>query len=122
MTQPCPRQTNEATLSIQREHVSHWRADGTCSYCGSVSPERLFAAIEAGMVLEPTDKDYKVYLRTESGDGQEQKFYFQHLSVEERHRFIGLMNEKRLKLGLPGHFYVLPFFVQREARPSREKA
>lgn len=41
------------------------------------------------------------------------KFYFQHLSRAERERFINLMNSKTLKLALPGHFYVLPFFAGR---------
>lgn len=33
-----------------------------CSYCGSISPDELFAAIEAGAKLGPTDKSYKVYV------------------------------------------------------------
>lgn len=62
--QPCPRQTHEATMEVQRQHQSHWRDDdGTCSYCGSISPEQLFAAIAAGAELGPTDKNYKVYVR-----------------------------------------------------------
>jgi len=42
-----------------------WRdRDGhqVCSYCGSLSPDELFAAIEAGCELDPTDKNYKVYV------------------------------------------------------------
>lgn len=49
-------------MAVQREHQSHWTEDGTCSYCGSLSPEQLFAAIEAGCELGPTDKNYKVYV------------------------------------------------------------
>lgn len=38
------------------------------------------------------------------------KFYFQHLSAEQRTKFIEIYNAKRMKIGYPGHFYVLPFF------------
>jgi hypothetical protein len=41
------------------------------------------------------------------------KFYFQHLSNEQRTRFIALANEKKLKFEGDYGFYVLPFFCQR---------
>jgi hypothetical protein len=57
--QPCPRQVHEATLPSQRTHASHWRDDGTCSYCGSLHPEALLGAIEGGTaLLGGTDKNY----------------------------------------------------------------
>lgn len=35
----------------------------TCSYCGSIHPDDLFAALDAGTAtLGPTDKNYKVYV------------------------------------------------------------
>lgn len=165
--QPCPRGV-EATMGVQLEHLktSHWREkDGTCSYCGSLSPAQLFEAIELGYELGPTDKDYKVYVtrpdpnagkaridsvanfeKVEPGwlmvtaenlkdlpptDGwsdlvgrwvhigstsamRQDKFYFQHLSVDERKRFVELLNAKKLNIGYPGRFYVLPFFCVRE--------
>lgn len=40
------------------------------------------------------------------------KFYFQHLSEEQRGRFIELYNDKRLNIGYPGYFYNLPFFCK----------
>lgn len=39
------------------------------------------------------------------------KFYFEHLSIEQRERFVKLLNEKKLALNYPGYFYALPFFV-----------
>jgi hypothetical protein len=39
-----------------------------------------------------------------------EKFYFRHLSNDQRQRFVELLNAKRVKIGYPGHFYVLPFF------------
>lgn len=41
------------------------------------------------------------------------KFYFQHLSEEGKTEFTRLLNECRVKLGAPGYFYVLPFFLRR---------
>ena len=39
------------------------------------------------------------------------KFYFQHLSEDQMKRFIDLLNDKKIKIGYPGYFYVRPFFV-----------
>lgn len=89
-----------------------WRDDNTCSYCGSLSGDALMARLEAGNVkLRPTDKDYKVYI--DSG-----KFYFQHLSPEQRKRFIELYNAGQILLDVPGHFYVTPFFCRMADSPS----
>lgn len=46
------------------------------------------------------------------GPTKHAKFYFQHMSKEGRQRFVALLNAKKLKIGYPGHFYVLPFFVR----------
>lgn len=82
-----------------------WRADGGCSYCGSISGDEFMRRAEAGDPLIPTDKSYKVYV------GDHTKFYFQHLSDEQRQRFVELYNQRQLKV-LDGGFYVLPFFMQ----------
>ena len=110
--QPCPRQTNEATMQTQLDHKSHWESNGTCSYCGSLSPDQLFKAIEDGCEIGPTDKDYKVYLEGEGSPkvGGACKFYFQHLDGEEQIRFVNLFNLKKIQIGYPGYFYKLPFF------------
>jgi len=155
-------------MGVQFKYLetSHWTEDGTCSYCGSISPDALFAAIAAGCELGPTDKDYKVYvdlvepnpdelrvtsaitfdvsderrqkegwlppdqeLLTRDGWGGDYKwmqlskrgpkkfgkFHFQHLSIDERKRFIDLLNAKAIKVGYPGHFYRLPFFAVKGA-------
>jgi hypothetical protein len=57
----CPQQRG-AVLKTQREHKTHLRPDGTCSYCGSITEEAFFAAVEAGLQVTPTDKSYKVYV------------------------------------------------------------
>ena len=102
----------------------YWRFDGTCNYCGSLSPEQLFQAIEDECEIGPTDKDYKVYVEGEKapkvrGAG---KFYFQHLSETEQRKFIALLNLKKINFGHPGHFYVKPFFIAAIATHSKEDA
>lgn len=45
------------------------------------------------------------------------KFYFQHLDEDQSRRFVDLYNERtddgkrRMQVGYPGRFYVLPFFM-----------
>lgn len=124
-----------------------WFDDNTCSYCGSFNPDEFMRRLEAGDVeLEPTDKSYKVYVRNAGGEGfkhtyrdcrdaqcsgpdtcthwvttrdrERTKFYFQHLSIDQRKRFVDLMNAGSLKLAYPGRFYVMPFFCTRAGAAS----
>lgn len=90
-----------------------WRDDGTCSYCGSMRPERFFECVAAGAEITPTDKDYKAYVALPSPQsGREGKFYFYHLDDAGMRRFVELLNAGGMKLAFPGHFYVPPFFVR----------
>ncbi len=57
----CPRQC-EAPMFAHAGKASFWRHDGTCWHCGSLSPDRFFAAIEEGRAVGPTDKTYKAYI------------------------------------------------------------
>jgi hypothetical protein len=50
----------------------------------------------------------------------ETKFYFPHLSDEQRTRFIELFNEKRIKFSGGYGFYVMPFFCR--AAPATQKS
>ncbi len=100
----CPRRS-EAPYQITEPPDSWDNQDGTCSYCGSISPAEMFRRVEAGVKVEPTDKNYKIYI------GQN-KFYLQHLTVEERHKFIKLYNDKVMQMAYPGYFYRLPFFMK----------
>ena len=105
----CPRRDELGGAGVFKlPDEDRWRDDGTCSYCGSISPEAFFEAIERGTELGPTDKNYKVYV----GVTEHQKFYFQHLSQDERTRFVDLFNAGTLKIGYPGRFYVVPFFMR----------
>jgi hypothetical protein len=104
----------------------------SCSFCGSLHPDTFMAWMEAGGEVTPTDKSYKAYIKcplpnprygevtegeTEGGSkftqvyGSEAKFYFQHLSDDQKRRFVGLYNDRTMKVGYPGHFYQSPFFM-----------
>lgn len=112
MMLPCPRRIEGPDIAGSDPSKDAWRPDDTCSFCGSVNPDVLMARIEAGTVqLGPTDKRYKIYVENEGGDPIGTKFYFQHFSEDQRRRFVDLHNERRLHIGHPGHFYVLPFFM-----------
>lgn len=88
--------------------------------CGSTTHERPgYEPLSAAKYLEAVaegacrPQDYKVGDYVLWGDEPpktHEKFYFQHLSEEQKKRFIELLNAKKLKIRDPGHFYKLPFF------------
>lgn len=78
-----------------------------CSYCGSIDPDSFLIRIKAGEELGITDKSYKAYLPGATMT----KFYFQHLSKDQRTEFIRMLNAKEVTFGWPGHFTVLPYFI-----------
>ena len=108
----CPRREehgNTAVFNFPKD--DEWGDDGTCSFCGSLSPDQFFAAVEAGAEVQPTTKSYKVYL---GGDHAPKihgmpKLYFQHLNEDEKKRFIDLYNGD---MNLAGRFSVRPYFCQ----------
>ena len=104
----CPRR-GESAGPFKLPEEDAWGEGKTCSYCGSLDPDVFLDRARKGEELGPTDKDYKVYV----GKTDNEKFYFQHLGREQRVEFVRLMNEKKLNIGYPGHFYVLPFFVRK---------
>ena len=130
----CARLGCESTV----EHLPGYIDDGACSVCGSLNADTFMARLEAGdVVLCPTDKNYKVYIHNKGGspfkqtygskdkdgnhiwvcrDTDHSKFYFQHLSEEQKNRFVELLNEKKLHLDHPGYFYQTPFFVTYEGK------
>jgi hypothetical protein len=107
-THVCPRGEESPHGPIREMSLkAHYRG-GRCSYCGSMSEDDFFSAVDAGAEIGPTDKSYKVYV---TGAGHSHaKFYFQHLSDSGRDKFIDAVNAKRMKFGFPGHLYVMPFF------------
>lgn len=116
--QTCPRRNHEIGPWEAGENLDTWdireqmhnglRARH-CSFCGSLHPDDFMQAARDGVELGPTDKSYKVYVNKPNGGS---KFYFQHLSPEQRAEFVELLNAKKLSIGYPGHFYSPPFFVR----------
>jgi len=108
-THSCGRRYDSFIANKQFPGPDTYRADGTCSYCGSVSGDWFMGRLEAGTIsVTPTDKSYKVYI-SNHGDSEPFtgiKFYFQHLTVEQQDRFIELVNAKKIHLKEPGYFYV----------------
>lgn len=103
----CPRRRENPQIAATMPGKDWWdKRDKTCSYCGSVSVEELFEAINSGIELVPTNKNYKVYI----GPAR-RTFYFPHLSKEQQDLFINTVNMKLVKIAHPGHFYVLPYFM-----------
>lgn len=105
----CGRRYDAFSVGRGVKHADFWINDSlmgiTCCYCGSISPEEFFKLVQEGKEVTPTDKGYKAYI-----DG-DKKFYFQHLTLEDRQTFIDLYNSKKMRLAHPGHFYTRPFFV-----------
>lgn len=113
----CPRRMEEMGPWKREEGLDQYKRGGglvgqarACSFCGSMPPEDFMQAVREGKEVGPTDKNYKAYVGAHEG-----KFYYQHLSEEQRKEFIALLNEKKVSIGYPGYFYVLPFFVSYEA-------
>ncbi len=107
----CPRRSENPALYAGEPGNDHWSDEAipVCSYCGSINPDLFMRMMEEGKELSPTDKVYKAYVSIG-------KFYFQHLSTAQMKRFVELYNLKIMKVGFPGHFYVMPFFMV--AKPS----
>lgn len=111
--------------------VGRQEAELSCASCGSLHPDTFMAWLRDGGMVTPTDKDYKAYIAcpypdpragerstdvTDAGTevttvyGIRAKFYFEHLSAEQRDELVRLCNERKVAFDYPGHFYVLPFF------------
>lgn len=74
-------------------------------------PDDFMAHCENGTAeIGPTDKSYKAYVRV-PGNQSQGKFYFQHLSDEQKRHFVDLYNDHVFTVGYPGHFYQMPFFM-----------
>ena len=121
--EPCPRLDEiPDSFHYKRKIKTYWRWDRTCSSCGSLSPEAFFEAIEKGANIGPTDKGYKAYVNGPAAPKVHGacKFYFQHMSAIQQKHFVDLMNAKKVAIGPPGHFYVLPYFMTKKIEKATE--
>ncbi|MEU1552094.1 hypothetical protein ABZ517_05155 [Streptomyces scabiei] len=66
--QTCPRRTYEMGPWERGEGLDTWStrpgngAGPSCSFCGSLHPDRFMELVHAGWIVGPTDKSYKAYL------------------------------------------------------------
>lgn len=103
----CPKRKKNPLLA-NPVYESDLAKDGSCLFCGSISPSELFTLVLSGVSLIPTDNSYEVSIN----DGDRRKFFFEHFSNSDIDRFIELYNNRTIQLTHPGYFYVLPFFMK----------
>lgn len=71
-SQTCPRRMGEGGPWPHEENKDRWMpghglagqdaAGLSCSFCGSLHPDRFMELVREGWVVGPTDKNYKAYL------------------------------------------------------------
>lgn len=85
----------------------HWRDTGQCSHCGGERPSTVLKLIREGKVtIEPTDKNYKIYVRgLNSPANPASKCYLNHFSRAQAIEFVTLFETGQMKVDYPGHFY-----------------
>lgn len=85
-----------------------------CSWCGSLHPDDFMRLVKDGWMVGATDKSYKAYLGSPDpgGSSMETKFYFQHLSDEQKQEFVDLYNARQIVFSGGIGFYRLPFFMK----------
>lgn len=105
----CPRRMMDVGPWERKEDLDEFRADRTCSFCGSLSPDAFMDAVRKGTPLAATDKNYKVYIQIPGRPFT--KFYFQHLSETQQREFVELYNDHTAQIE-NGNFYVFPFFMR----------
>lgn len=134
--QTCPRRMLEMGSWDRSEGSDEWLARPTqaggaapvCSFCGSLHPGRFLELVASGWSVGPTDKNYKAYLHPADPEDAvppelgrtipevthqvQSKFYYLHLSPTQQRQFIDLYNQGQMRISIPGHFYVLPFFMR----------
>lgn len=101
----CPRRIEGFGPLCDEIDEDYWMDDNKCSFCGCLNPDKFMERVKNGDQLDPTDKNYKVYLLDPWN-----KFYFQHLPQDQMKEFIQLLNDKKLNIA-GNNFYVLPFFI-----------
>ncbi len=118
-SQTCPRRLTDWGPWERTENIDTWdireqmhaglRARH-CSFCGSLHPDDFMRLVTEGWKVGATDKNYKAYLGSPDGRSHETKFYFQHLSVEQKREFVDLYNRHVVQFD-GGGFYQFPYFM-----------
>ncbi len=111
----CPRR--QGAPFVEPEYDTWNNRDGypACSYCGSLHPDTFMQAVRDGVVISGTDKSYKAYIRELPVSGTDilnhAKFYYMHLSQDQKGEFVHLYNERKIVTDEFG-LYTLPFFMK----------
>lgn len=71
-SQTCPRRIHEVGPWSREENLDSWTTGHgvvgqdavgpSCSFCGSLNPDRFMKLVREGWIVGPTDKNYKAYL------------------------------------------------------------
>lgn len=112
----CPRrlELGGKPLGLPDKWLKEAREYKICNYCGSLHPDNFMEMVEKGYVIGPTDKNYKVYVDKMVDERlcRVGKFYFQHLSMPQRQKFVELYNDSKIVFDSPGYLYVPPYFTK----------
>lgn len=96
----CPRRAQEVGAGtgvfFLKDGKDYWRNDHTCTYCGSLKPEKVLELLKDGAKHErASGKNYKGYLSHKSLDRGRDKFYIHHFTADQ------IMELNRLINGVP---------------------
>jgi hypothetical protein len=73
----------------------------------------------AGQVADDLERFWATQeLPLASESGHAAKFYYQHLSADQRREFVDLYNARTMRLSYPGFFYSLPYFMVRASQEA----
>jgi hypothetical protein len=75
--QTCPRRMHEFGSWERAENLDSWTTRQSavglsCSFCGSLNPDRFMELVRQGWIVGPTDKSYKAYLDRPATDEEKQ--------------------------------------------------
>lgn len=121
--QTCPRRMSDFGPWERDENLDLWEIRDQlhkglvarhCSFCGSLHPDDFMTLLIEGWQLGTTDKNYKAYLGAPEGR-TETKFYYQHLSEDQRKQFVELYNQRKITFQGGFGFSRLPFFMRAAA-------
>lgn len=81
-SQTCPRRMAEYGPWEHAEGLDSWTTEHgvtgqdaiglSCSFCGSLNPDRFMELVREGWIVGPTDKNYKAYLDRPATDDEKQ--------------------------------------------------
>lgn len=79
-SQTCPRRMHEVGPWPREEGLDSWTTGHgvigqdaiglSCSFCGSLNPDRFMELVREGWIVGPTDKSYKAYLDRPATDAE----------------------------------------------------